>query len=118
MSDGRQAREKESTEFIAGVPTVWDETRVLAAEVGEYIVTARRSGNTWYIGGITCWTPRDLEIDLSFLGKECRAVIFSDGPNAHKKGIDYRREEKALDTTVPFKVHLAPGGGFALKTIL
>ena len=117
-SPSNYLREKESTEFIAGVPTVWDETRVLAAEVGEYIVTARRSGNTWYIGGITCWTPRDLEIDLSFLGEGCKAVVFSDGPNAHKKGIDYRREEKVLDTAVPFKVHLAPGGGFALKTIL
>ena len=116
-SPSNYMREKECTDFIAGVPVVWDETRVLAGEVGEYIVTARRSGDDWYIGAITCWTPRDLEIDLSFLGKDCRAVIFTDGANAHRKGIDYRREEKTLDTSVPFSFHLAPGGGFVLKTL-
>ena len=43
-------------------------TRILAGEIGEYIVTARRKGSTWYIGGITDWTPRDLKVDLRSLG--------------------------------------------------
>ena len=50
-------KEMECTHFIAAIPTVWDETRILAGEIGEYIVTARRKGSTWYIGGITDWTP-------------------------------------------------------------
>ena len=61
-------REPESTGFIADVPTVWDESIVLDGKMGEYIVTARRSGNVWYVGGITDWTARDIEVDCSFPG--------------------------------------------------
>lgn len=108
-------REEECTSFIARIPTVWDETRILAGELGEYIVTARRKGSTWYIGGITDWTPRDLQLDLSFLGGDVTAELFRDGVNADRKGTDYRREEIRLDPSRPFAVHLAPGGGFTLK---
>ena len=108
-------REEECTSFIARIPTVWDETRILDGRIGEYIVTARRKGSTWYIGGITDWTPRDLKIDLSFLGGTLRAELFRDGVNADRKASDYRREEIRIDTAEPFAVHLAPGGGFALK---
>lgn len=108
-------KEMECTRFIAGIPTVWDETRILAGEIGEYIVTARRKGSTWYIGGITDWTPRDLKVDLSFLGGTRTAELFRDGVNADRKASDYRREELRLDTARPFEVHLAPGGGFTLK---
>lgn len=108
-------REAECTSFIASVPTVWDETRILAGSLGEYIVTARRKGSTWYVGGITDWTPRDLQIDLSFLGGERQAVLFRDGVNADRKATDYRRESFRLDTSRPFDIHLAPGGGFTLR---
>lgn len=108
-------REEECTSFIAGIPTVWDETRILAGELGEYIVTARRKGTTWYIGGITDWTPRDLQLDLSFVGSAATAELFRDGVNADRKASDYRREEIRLDPSRPFAVHLAPGGGFTLK---
>lgn len=108
-------REEECTSFIAGIPTVWDETRILAGELGEYIVTARRKGTTWYIGGITDWTPRDLQIDLSFVGSAATAELFRDGVNADRKASDYRHEEIRLDPSRPFAVHLAPGGGFTLK---
>ena len=56
-------REPESTDFIAAIPTVWDESIVLDGKMGEYIVTARRKGDVWYIGGITDWTARDIEVD-------------------------------------------------------
>lgn len=59
-------REPESTDFIAAIPTVWDESIVLDGKMGEYIVTARRKGDVWYIGGITDWTARDIEVDCSF----------------------------------------------------
>ena len=108
-------REAECTRFIAAIPTVWDETRVLDGRIGEYIVTARRKGSTWYVGGITDWTPRDLKVDLSFLGGSRKAEIFRDGVNADRKASDYKRGETVIDTSRPFEVHLAPGGGFALK---
>ena len=109
-------RERESVEFIADVPTVWDETRVLAGEMGEYIVTARRKGNDWWVGGITDWNPRDIEIDLSFLGDgPYSATIFEDGANAHRLGRDYRKSSRKVDASSRLKFHLAPGGGVALK---
>ena len=108
-------REAECTDFIAAIPTVWDETRVLDGRIGEYIVTARRKGSTWYVGGITDWTPRDLKVDLSFLGGCRTAEIFRDGVNADRKASDYKRVKTNIDTARPFEVHLAPGGGFTLK---
>lgn len=115
-SPSNYMREPESTDFIAGIPTVWDETRILDGEMGDYIVTARRTGNTWYVGGITDWTARDLSVDLSFIGKgEYEMTIFRDGANAHRKGTDYRLENISGSTARPFSIHLAPGGGFVLK---
>lgn len=110
-------REAECTEFIAAIPTVWDETRILGGRMGEYIVTARRSGDTWYVGAITDWTPRDVEVDLAPLGigGTVEATIFRDGANADRKASDYKRETIRIDTADPLKIHLAPGGGFALK---
>ena len=109
--------EPECTEFIAAIPTVWDETRILGGRMGEYIVTARRSGDTWYVGGITNWTPRDVEVDLAPLGIEgaVEATLFRDGANADRKGSDYKRETIRTNLSEPLKVHLAPGGGFAVK---
>ena len=105
--------EKESADFIAAIPTVWDETRILDGRMGEYILTARRKGTTWYIGGITDWTSRDVEVDLSFLGGAYDAVLFRDGVNADRRASDYKRETLRVDASEPLKLHLAPGGGFA-----
>ncbi len=106
-------REPESTKFIAEIPTVWDETKVLAGKMGEYIVTARRSGDKWYIGAITDWNARDIEIDLSFLPEGPWSIkAFADGANAHKKGIDYKTTTATVDNGHKIKVHMAPGGGW------
>ncbi len=114
-------KEPEYTRFVAGMPTVWDETRVLDGEVGEYIVTARRKGDTWYVGGITNWTERDVTVDVpSLLGEmgenveRCDVVLYADGANAHRKGSDYRvrRIEQFAGL---LRVHLAPGGGFVAR---
>ena len=108
-------REKECTDFISSVPTVWDETIVLDGKMGEYIITARRNGDTWYIGGLTNWDARDLEIDLSFLGdKAYSGKLFKDGVNAHRIGRDYKSENIQAKKGDKMKIHLAPGGGFAL----
>ena len=115
-SPSNYMREPESLDFIASIPTVWDETLVLQGKMGEYIVTARRKGDVWYVGGITDWTARDIELDCSFLGNRTyRATLFRDGANAHRAGRDYKRETLQLDRDSKLKLHLAPGGGFALK---
>ena len=91
-SPSNYLQEPECTEFIAGVPEVWDETRVLDGCISDYIVTARSSGDVWYVGAMTDWTPRSLDIDLSFLGEGVYdAEIFCDGPNASKAARDYRK---------------------------
>ena len=108
-------REQECTDFISAVPTVWDETVVLDGKMGEYIITARRSGNTWYIGGITNWDARDLEVDLSVLGEKAyNGKLFKDGVNAHRIARDYKAEAVQAKKGDKMKIHLAPGGGFAL----
>ena len=114
-SPSNYRREQECTDFIASVPTVWDETRVLEGRMGEYIVTARRKGNDWYIGGITNWTPRDLTVDLTPLNLTAgaRMKLFTDGVNAHRNGNDYRSADLTVASDGRLKVHLAPGGGFA-----
>jgi alpha-glucosidase len=115
-SPSNYRKEPESLAFLSRVPTVWDETRVLAATVGEYIVTARRSGRDWYIGALTNWTARDIEVDLSWLGAGAfTADVFRDGPNAGRAGVDYERAELALTSTDKLTLRLAPGGGFAAR---
>ena len=107
-------KEPDYTRFVASLPTVWDETRVLQGEVGEYIVTARRKGDTWYIGGITNWEARDIEVDLSQLGiKATSAELYTDGANAHRRGSDYT--SGIIEFSSKYKIHLAPGGGFVVK---
>lgn len=116
-SPSNYRREQECTDFIASVPTVWDETRVLDAKMGEYVVTARRKGSDWFIGGITNWTARDLTVDLAPLNLNAGAQItlFTDGANAHRNGNDYRRITATVSPTSTLDVHLAPGGGFAAR---
>ncbi|MDE6586716.1 MAG: glycoside hydrolase family 97 protein [Paramuribaculum sp.] len=111
--------EQESTDFITAIPTVWDETRVIDGKIGEYIITARRKGNEWWIGGITDWTPRDVTVDFSFIPGigNARIDAMTDGPNAHRNGRDVthlRTTSAAFDSPVQ-KIHMAPGGGFAVR---
>ena len=107
--------EPECTEFIAKVPTVWDETLVLDGKVGEFVVTAKRKGNTWYIGAITDWNERTVEIDLKALGIASGTVtMFVDGPNAKRKGVDYQRKTIPVPADGKLKLELAPGGGAAV----
>lgn len=109
-------REPESLEFITKIPTVWDQTLVLDGCMGEYIVTARRHNDTWYVGGLTGWTARDFVLDCSFLGNgQFQVTLFRDGINAHRKGTDYIKETFLVTDGQQLKLHMAPGGGFALR---
>jgi alpha-glucosidase len=86
-------KEQESTDFIAKVPTTFDETVALSGKVGEQVAIARKKGDTWYVGAMTNWTARDIELDFSFLGAgNHEAVIFRDGINADRYVTDYKRE--------------------------
>jgi len=103
------------TEFLAGVPVNWDETKVLLAEYGQYIITAKRRGDTWFIGGITNNNARNLSINLDFLasGKTYKMTSFIDGPNADMDANDYRRKEKNVDSKAKVQVEMVRNGGFA-----
>lgn len=107
--------EPECTQFIASIPTVWDETKALDGKVGEYVVMARRSGDDWYVGAMTDWDARDLAIDLSFLPAGNYTIEFyKDGINADRAARDYK---KVVEDFTPGKinVHMAPGGGWAAR---
>ena len=107
-------REKECTDFIASVPTVWDETVALDGKVGEYVIVARRSGDVWYIGGLTNWDARDVELDLNALGAGGWNVeLFADGVNVEKNAKDYKVVR--TQNTDKLKVRMASGGGFAAR---
>ena len=108
--------EKPSTDFIAAVPTTFDETVALSGVVGKYAAVARRKGNTWYVGAITNWDARDLTIDLSFLKEgEYQAEIFEDGINADREATDHKRITKPVRSGDKLKVHLSNGGGWAAR---
>ena len=114
-SPSNYIREPECTQFIAGIPTVWDETKALDGKIGEYVVMARRSGDDWYVGALTNWDARDLAIDLSFLPAGNYTIeYYKDGINADRAARDYK---KVVEDFTPGKVnvHMAPGGGYAAK---
>jgi alpha-glucosidase len=115
-SPSNYAREPEAMEWLARVPVVWDETRVLHARIGDYVVVARRSGSDWYIGAITDWEPRELEIDLSFLpAGSFQMVAYQDGVNANRRGEDCRKVRSRVTSATKIKIALAPGGGWAAR---
>ena len=112
-SPSKYMKEQECTDFIAKVPTVFDETVALAGEIGEHIALARRNGDTWYIGAMTNWTPREYIIDLSFLKEgNYEAEIFSDGINAGREATDYRKEKRTVKAGDKLSIRMAPGGGW------
>ena len=109
-------KEQESTDFIATIPTTFDETVALSGKVGEHVAIARKKGDTWYVGAMSNWNERDIVLDLSFLGAgNYEAVIFKDGVNADRDATDYKRELVKLSATQKLTIHLAPGGGWAAR---
>lgn len=109
-------RGPEVLSFLSAVPTVWDETRALDAKVGDYLAVARKSGRDWYVGAMTDWMPRTLEIKLDFLDDGTyEAEIYSDGANADRYASDYRKEVRQVGKGDVLKIDLAPGGGWAAR---
>jgi alpha-glucosidase len=111
-------KEQECTTFISKIPTVTDETVPLGGEVGEYAAIARRKGDTWFVGAMTNWTPRELTIDFSFLGEgNYSAELFRDGSNADHDATDYKKETISVKAADKLKIQLAPGGGWVARIV-
>lgn len=108
-------RERPCTEFITSVPVVWDETKVLDAKVGEYIVIARRSGEKWFIGAITNDKGRTIEVDLSFLpeSKNLHLTCFEDGINADRQAMDYKKRGMDVNKSTKLTLKMVRNGGWA-----
>jgi alpha-glucosidase len=109
-------KEQECTDMITSIPTVFDETVAIDGQVGEFAVIARKKDDIWYVAGLTNWNPRDIALDLSFIGNgNFKVQLFRDGINADRDATDYKKEILDLTSAQLLPVHLAPGGGFLMK---
>ena len=112
-SPTKYMQNQECTDFIAQIPTTFDETVALDGKLGEYTVIARRKGSVWYVAAMTDWTARDLTISLDFIGEgQHTADIFADGVNAHKEATDYKHTQQTVTSKDRLTVHLSSGGGW------
>jgi alpha-glucosidase len=115
-SPSNYMNEEECTKFIASVPTVWDNTIALNGEIGQYISMARRKGNDWYIGSLTNWNARTVELDLTFLGEgNFKGEVFRDGINAGRVARDYKKETIDIPADRKLRLSMASGGGYVIK---
>ena len=115
-SPSNYMNEAECAEFIATVPTVWDNTIALNGEIGKYITIARQKDDIWYIGSLTDWNERTMTLDLSFLGEgNFKAEVFKDGVNANNAARDYKKETIIIPDNRQLSISMAQGGGFVMK---
>ena len=115
-SPSRYLQEPETMQFLGPVPTVWDETRVLDGKIGDYVVIARRHGRDWYVGAMTDWTARELNVDLSFLpAGSFQMSAYQDGANADRLGSDYKLVSSKVNNKSAVTIKLASGGGWAAR---
>ncbi len=103
-------------ELLGSIPTTWDETRVLQGKIGEYIITARRKGNDWFVAGLNNSAAREISLSLNFIGKDgYKMTLCKDGLNAHNYGSDYSLTNADINDGKMVTLNMAPGGGFLLK---
>lgn len=119
VSDWPHAYEDQpSFQFIQDAPATWDETRVLNGSPGEFVTIARRQGNDWFLGSMSNWNGRELDVPLSFLGpRRYRAEIYADADDADQlpKNISIRKQ--VMDRDMRLHVRLAAGGGLAVRFV-
>ena len=122
-SPTKYMQNQECTDFIAQIPTVYDQVVPLDGKLGEYVVVAKRKGARWYIAAMNNWQARDLTVDLSLLINmnetnnkleklNGRANIFADGINADREATDYKHTQRQINSDDKLHIHLAPGGGW------
>ncbi len=115
-SPSNYIKEQECTDFIVKVPVVWDDLKVLDAKVGDFVLLARRSGKDWFVGGLTDWSGREFELDMSFLpAGDYSMDVFQDGINAANHAQDYKHLKMNVKSGDKMKITMAPGGGWAAK---
>lgn len=108
-------REEETTYFINSIPTVFDSTFVHMSEMGKYLVTGRKKGEKYYLGGFNDWDARSLEVSLSFLpAGEYVARIYKDGMNVDRVAEDYKLMEQTVTSADKLNIAMGSGGGFAI----
>lgn len=112
-------KEQECTDFIVSIPNKGiEETRVLQGKLGEFVVIGRRVGTSWYVGGMTDWTTREVVLDFGFLdGGAYDVILFRDGINADKQAQDYKKERFTVTASSSKKICMASGGGFAMSIV-
>jgi len=109
-------KEPECMEFLSSVPVEWDDTRVLQAKIGDYLIIARQHGDEWYIGAMTDWEPREFSINLDFLGDGIYYMdIWQDGINADRYAEDYQKVSFAVTKGETMTINMAPGGGYVAR---
>lgn len=109
-------KEQECTNFISTIPTVWDNTIAMNGEIGKYVSIARQKKDVWYVGSMTNWETRSIELDLSFLKEgNYEAEVFHDGVNANRIASDYRKEIISIPSNRKMAITMAQGGGYAMK---
>ena len=111
-------KEQPTLSFIANIPTVFDNTQIIDGIMGLYIITLRRKNDTFYIGGQTNWDERNIEIDLSSIlpsNVQYKATLYIDGINSNRKATDYTIKTINCSNQSKLKIHMASGGGFAIK---
>jgi alpha-glucosidase len=112
------SREESFMQLLGSIPTVWDETIIPDAKVGDFIITARKHGNDWFVAGMTDWSPREMELPLTFLDNgNYNATLCFDGVNAENYAADYLITKRMLTKVETIKIKMAPGGGFLIRLI-
>lgn len=105
------------TRFISSVPVLWDETKALSAKVGDHVVVAKRSGEQWFIGGMTAERKEalEMEVTLDFLpeGKTFTLTSFEDGVNADRQALHYVKNVKSVKKGDTVKIKMVRNGGYA-----
>src|SRR5690606_334283 len=108
--------EPDFMELLGSIPTTWDTTIVLDGRLGEYIITARKKNNEWFIGAMNDLSKRSFTIPLDFLENESyAATICEDGINADRYASDYRLYSQKLSPRDSVTIRMAPGGGYLLR---
>jgi alpha-glucosidase len=109
------SKDEPELEFFDRVPTVWDDTKVLDGEIGQFITIARRSGKEWFVGTITNNDSRELKINCSFLtpGKKYKATVYNDDP-ASAVRTRVSRKQITIDAKTVLDTHLPASGGQAI----
>ena len=117
VSDAPAAyKDQPGFEFIREVPTTWDETKVPMAVVDEYVVTARRKGNAWYIGAIGNSSSRDISLPLDFLGDgEYTMELYTDADDTDADPNHLVKTTGKVNKSDTLQIHLAALGGFAAR---